>query len=145
MRRLLPSRPQVSPRGGAAAVEFAIAVPILLLLALGCGDLGRAVGAYIAVSNAARVGAEYGATHAYTSYTYSSWQGLVIQQAQQEMQGSTAFDPSQLVVTVSTVPASGSLYQVTVTVNYPFSMVTSWPLLPQQFTLTHSVTMQRYR
>ncbi|HUE13798.1 MAG TPA: TadE family protein [Planctomycetaceae bacterium] len=63
MRRLLPSHPQVSPRGGAAAVEFAIAVPILLLLALGCGNLGRAVGAYIAVSNAARVGAEYGATH----------------------------------------------------------------------------------
>ena len=69
----------------------------------------------------------------------------MIQQADQEMQGSSAFDPSKLAVTVSTVPGTGNLYQATVTVTYPFSMVTAWPGLPQQFNLTHSVTMQRFR
>ena len=68
--------------------------PLLLLLAFGCCDLGRAVGAYVAVSNAARVGAEYGATHGYTSYTYASWESQVTQQAQQEMQGTPAFNPN---------------------------------------------------
>lgn len=132
-------------RGGTAAVEFAIAAPVLLLLAFGCTDLGRAIASYIAVSNAARVGAEYGATHAYTSYTYASWQNLVIQEAQQEMQGSNAINGDQLSVTVSTVPETGNLYLVTVTASYPFSMFTNWPLLPQEFNLTHTVTMQRFR
>lgn len=139
------SRHKSRSNHGTAAVEFALAVPILLLLAFGCADLGRAAAAYLAVSNAARVGAEYGATHGYTSYTYASWQGQVVQQSDQEMQGSSAFDPSRLSVTVSTVPETTNLYQVTVTAAYPFSMMTAWPGLPQQFILSHSVTMQRYR
>jgi Flp pilus assembly protein TadG len=133
------------PRRGTAAVEFAVAIPVLMLLAVGCCDMGRALADYLAVSNAARVGAEYGATHAYTTYTYSSWQGVVVQRAQQEMQGSSGIDPTQLAVTVSTVPESGSLYLVTVTVTYPFSLITAWPGLPAQFNVSHAVTMQRYR
>jgi Flp pilus assembly protein TadG len=133
------------PRCGTAAVEFAVAIPVLMLLAIGCCDMGRALADYVAVSNAARVGAEYGATHAYSTYTYSSWQSLVTQRAQQEMQGSSGIDPTQMSVTVSTVPETSSLYLVTVTVTYPFNMITAWPGLPAQFTLSHSVTMQRYR
>jgi Flp pilus assembly protein TadG len=132
-------------RRGTAAVEFALAVPILMLLAIGCCDLGRALADYLAVSNAARVGAEYGATNAYSNYTYSSWQGIVSQRAQQEMQGSSGFDPTQLTITVSTVPESANLYLVSVTVTYPFTMITAWPGLPAQFNVRHSVTMQRYR
>jgi Flp pilus assembly protein TadG len=148
MRPLIPGPPNgrgSSRRRGTAAVEFAVAVPILILLAIGCCDLGRALADYIAVSNAARVGAEYGATHAYTNYTSSSWQGLVSQRAQQEMQGSVGLDPTQFAVAVSTVPESANLYLVTVTVTYPFSLMTAWPGLPAQFNVSHSVTMQRYR
>ena len=138
-------RLSAEPRRGTAAVEFAVAIPLLMLLAIGCCDMGRALADYVAVSNAARVGAEYGATHAYTTYTYGSWQDIVTQRAQQEMQGSSGIDPTQLAVTVSTVPESGNLYLVTVTVTYPFNMITAWPGLPAQFNLSHSVTMQRYR
>jgi Flp pilus assembly protein TadG len=134
-----------APRRGTAAVEFALAIPVLMLLAIGCCDMGRALADYVAVSNAARVGAEYGATHAYTTYTYGSWQNVVTQRAQQEMQGSSGIDPTQLAVSVSTVPESGNFYLVTVTVTYPFNMITAWPGLPAQFNLSHSVTMQRYR
>ncbi len=91
MRRVtsqVPDGRTRAPRRGTAAVEFAVAAPVLLLIAFGCTDLGRAIGSYVAVSNAARVGAEYGATHAYTSYTYASWENQVTLQAQQEMQGS---------------------------------------------------------
>jgi Flp pilus assembly protein TadG len=138
-------RRRTRPRRGTAAVEFAVAIPVLMLLAIGCCDMGRALADYVAVSNAARVGAEYGATHAYSSVTYASWQGLVVQRAQQEMQGSSGIDPTKLAVTVSTVPESGNLYLVTVTVTYPFTLITAWPGMPTQINLSHSVTMQRFR
>ena len=69
----------------------------------------------------------------------------MIQQASQEMQGSTAFDQNLLTVNVSTVPESGNLYLVTVSATYPFNLITSWPGLPQQVNITHSVTNQRFR
>jgi Flp pilus assembly protein TadG len=134
-----------SVRRGTAAVEFAVALPVLLLLAIGCCDLTRAIAAYICVSNAARVGAEYGATHGYTSYTESTWQAQVTQQAANEMQGTLGLNSSQLTVAVSSVTDANNLPLVTVTTSYPFSMITAWPGLSQQFNVTHSVTMQRFR
>lgn len=57
MRRdsLLAGQP--APDRGQALVEFALILPILLILLLGLIDVGRAVGAYNSVSNAARSGA----------------------------------------------------------------------------------------
>lgn len=58
MRRLL-HRSQRQPRGQ-ALVEFALALPILILLLLGIFDLGRAVYAFNTVNNAAREAARLG-------------------------------------------------------------------------------------
>lgn len=46
---------------GQSLVEFAITLPVLLMILLGVLDLGRLFFAYIAVNNAAREGARYGA------------------------------------------------------------------------------------
>jgi Flp pilus assembly protein TadG len=46
---------------GAALVEFAIAVPLLLLLLVGLVEIGRLTYFGIQVANAARAGAQYGA------------------------------------------------------------------------------------
>ncbi|MGH2471847.1 MAG: TadE/TadG family type IV pilus assembly protein [Candidatus Limnocylindria bacterium] len=46
---------------GQSLVEFALALPVLLLLLLGLADLGRAFYYTSAIANAARVGAEYAA------------------------------------------------------------------------------------
>jgi Flp pilus assembly protein TadG len=48
---------------GSALVEFALVAPILFLLLVGILDLGRAVNAYVTVSNAAREGSHYAALH----------------------------------------------------------------------------------
>lgn len=45
-----------SDHRGQALVEFALAIPIVLLLMLGTLDLGRAIFAYNSISNAARSG-----------------------------------------------------------------------------------------
>jgi Flp pilus assembly protein TadG len=50
---------QVRPRGQ-ALVEFALVIPIFLLVLIGLFDLGRAVLAYTSVTNAAREGARLG-------------------------------------------------------------------------------------
>ena len=48
---------------GTSAVEFALIAPVLLLLLIGIIDLGRAVNAYVTVSNAAREGTHYLVLH----------------------------------------------------------------------------------
>lgn len=54
-------------RRGGAAVELAVALPILILLAIGVIDYGRVFYTSIAVANAARAGAEYGVQNSSTS------------------------------------------------------------------------------
>jgi Flp pilus assembly protein TadG len=48
---------------GTSLVEFALVAPVLLLLLVGILDLGRAVNAFVTVSNAAREGSHYAILH----------------------------------------------------------------------------------
>ena len=48
---------------GTTMVEFALIVPVLLLLLFGILDLGRALNAYVTMSNASREGARYAMLH----------------------------------------------------------------------------------
>jgi Flp pilus assembly protein TadG len=139
------TRPSRQRRRGAAAVELALTLPLLLLLAFGCVELGRAISIYTMVSCAARAGAEYGATHGYSTYTYSSWQTQVTQQVQNAVQGNPTFNSNLLSVSVETTAESGGFNLATVTATYQFSTITKWPGLPTQFTISHTVGMRRYR
>ena len=51
----------VTASEGVALVEFALMVPVLILLLVGILDTGRAVNAYVTISNASREGARYAA------------------------------------------------------------------------------------
>lgn len=59
---LLPRclRPLARSDAGAAALELAVVLPVLILLAIGVADFGRAFFAGITVANAAHAGALYG-------------------------------------------------------------------------------------
>jgi hypothetical protein len=48
---------------GTSVVEFALVAPVLFLVIVGILDLGRAVNAYVTVSNAAREGSHYAILH----------------------------------------------------------------------------------
>ena len=52
-----PGRTLHHPESGQSLVEFALLLPVLLIIVLGLFDVGRAVYAWTAVSNAAREGA----------------------------------------------------------------------------------------
>src|SRR5712691_5470374 len=51
----------MAEQGGQSLVEFALALPLLLLILLGLADFGRAFYYTTAIANAARAGAEYAA------------------------------------------------------------------------------------
>jgi Flp pilus assembly protein TadG len=132
-------------RPGAAATELALTLPFLLLLGFSCVDVGYAVSSYVAVANAARVGAEYGASHGYTEYSESSWRQRIVDETNAEFVGSRCVDPARLDVAVKTAPGQNGIDLVTVECRYRFKTLTLWPAMPDEFDVSRSVTMRRYR
>lgn len=130
---------------GAAATELAFVLPLLLVVAFGCAEIGRALSIYMMVSNAACAGAIYGATHGYTSYTQSSWETQVIQAVQNAEQGNASFDSNNLSVTVNTTSEAGGYNLTTVTASYNFETITTLSTLPAQFSIRHTVAIRRFQ
>ncbi|HWB12205.1 MAG TPA: TadE/TadG family type IV pilus assembly protein [Pirellulales bacterium] len=132
-------------RRATAATELALTLPLLLTLILGCIDFGRIAYTYCVVSNASRTGAEYGATHGFTSYTRASWQSRLEECVTAEMSSVPGFDPSQLQVVIGTISDSYGLFRVTVEVEYPFTTVVPWPGTSQNVLLWSSTSMRQIR
>jgi Flp pilus assembly protein TadG len=65
-----PTRRQRGERGS-SAVEFALVVPVLLLLVFGIINFGLVMAQKASLSNAARAGARYGTVNAYTASTHT--------------------------------------------------------------------------
>jgi len=97
--------------GGAAAVEFALLLPLLLLLVFGIIDFGRALNAQITITQAAREGARLEALN----------QPNVISRTQ-----AAAIGLSGVGVTIvsACTPGVGSTANADVRVTYTFSFVT---------------------
>lgn len=94
---------------GAAAVEFAILLPVLLLLIFGIIDFGRMLNAQITLTEAAREGARAAALGQDADSRVQAASGV--------LKGVTD--------TVTTCPASGaSSANTTVTTSYTFTFVT---------------------
>ena len=94
---------------GAAAVELALLLPVLLLLVFGLIDLGRALNAQITLTQAAREGARLAALS----------QANVVSRAQ-----AAATGLSGVTVTVTACPSGGATADATVQVSYPFTFIT---------------------
>jgi Flp pilus assembly protein TadG len=126
-----------------AAAELTLCVTLLTTIALGALDFGRFAYTYIAVTNAARAGAFYGATNPYTSVTYSTWQSKVQQAAADEMGSISGFTQSS--VTASAITESGSLWRASCTVPCTFTTTITWPGIPHTTTLQRTVQIRAVR
>jgi len=112
MKGPLSSSPKARDRG-TAAVEFALVLPVLLLIVFGIIDFGRALNAQIVLTGAAREGVRLAAL----GYTNAAIQARV---------AAAAPDLSGVTVTVaaSCAPGAGPTADAEVNVTYSFSFIT---------------------
>ncbi len=110
----------VHNRKGQDMVELALFLPLLLMLTLGVVDLGRALGVYVGLKNAAREGARYISLYA-SEATVTGVQDRVINEAY--IAGANPLSRSDVIITPSTGWSDGR--SVTLRVNFNFRLLTT--------------------
>ncbi len=130
-----PVRTRIAARrSGQALVEFALVVPLLLILLLGVVEFGRAWNAYQVVTDAAREGARIAAV--------SDATGLTVDSVTNTVRNAIARAGLQDSATISVAGfRAGRGTPTTVDVSYPYRFTFLGPLL-KWTTSASSVTLQ---
>lgn len=124
-------------RGGQSTLEFALVIPLLLLLLLGLVDLARLMWAYESLSHAAREATRYAIVHGSTSpqpADEATLRGIVLQVA-------NTLEPDLLSVQVTWDPNTAPGSRVTVEVRYNFRPATTFFTSAVAIPLTSRSTM----
>jgi Flp pilus assembly protein TadG len=125
---------------GAAAVEFAIVIPLLLLLLIGIAEFGRVFYMQNSITNAARVAARTMAVEASTATTAAAIATAVSDAKNAAVDASVvspAVTTAQVAISPGSCvpPASGQAVYVTVTITYPVQQMTGFlPAFPTSLT-----------
>lgn len=141
---------------GTSMLELAFLIPVILLLAIGAVDFGRAYYLGIEVAGAARAGAQYGAQNQGTSADTTGMVAAAKASAADVTTWTSGFptaswgcmcsDGTSQSASCTSSPSCGSGLQVVnyVTVNTKASYVPliPWPGVPNPVTLSNSVTYQ---
>jgi len=119
---------------GQSLVEFALVVPLLLLLVVGIFEFGRAWMTKNIMTGAAREAARIAAVEA----PGGGWNGLVA-----ETRANHILDNAAIATTVSVLNPGSPYGDVTATVTYNFPVISG--LIPglENITLTSTTTMRR--
>jgi hypothetical protein len=113
----------------------------LISIVLGCVDFGRFAYAYISATNAARAGANWGATHRFIPSNYALWQDRVRRAVLTEL--GPEFDPERVTVPSPVVTTdSDGTRRVRVEVTVSFQTLVGWPLIPGGADLHREVEMR---
>ena len=141
----IPTRVRQPNRKGIAATEFALVLPFLLFISLATIDFGRGIRQLKVVSNAARVGAEYAATHRVTPYTQYAWETQIRQAVNEEFEEITDVTSPAPTITITVVDTGDAYQRVAVEVEYQFDPVFDWPGLDDAMQLRRKIWVRQYR
>lgn len=122
---------------GQSLVELALLAPVLIFGLIAAADLARAYSAQLAIQNASRAGAEAAVLHVATT------DALIESYALEELASAPGLDPDDATVTI-THSTSGGVSFVTVRVQYTWSTLVAWPLVPNQASFDRSTVMREY-
>lgn len=142
---------------GLALVEFALVVPVLMLLLIGLIEIGRFAYLGILVGNAARAGVQYGAQSLTTALDAAGMRNAALNDGQ-NVPGLTAASPppssfcqcyngtttTAIPCSQTTCPLAGyhrNVY-VQVTTHGAFTPLFHYPGLPTSFNLGRTATMR---
>jgi hypothetical protein len=143
-------------RRGVAATEFALILPLFLLIVLGCIDFGRFAHTYIAVTNGARAGAGFAIMNPFSDNTAVAWQAELRQAVVDEMQQVMAADPKFGEADLLVFPPDqgggdgrtfedGGFWRIRIEVTYPFETIIPWPGIPNRVDLSRVTEMRGIR
>lgn len=143
-RGLPPGRPRLRSRrrGGVAALELAIVLPLLILLLLGACDFGRFAHTQVAVASAARAGAAVAYQNRPTPATRAQWEAEIRAAVRDELAALSGFRAADLTVTISTAAEPGGNQRASIQVRYPFRTLISWVGIPAQLTFRETVVVR---
>ena len=148
-RRFHPPCAGRGPRRGSAILQFALVLPILLSVALLAADYGRVPFYWMAVTNAARVGAGYASANYYSSMSstqLTNWQNATVTAVKGEFAGNAWYQAANLTVSNPTATKDSSgYYYVKVTVTYSFKTLVNWTFFSgynKSISLTRTVVMR---
>ena len=123
-----------SSRRGAAVVELAILLPLLVFLFVIAVDFARVFYFSVTLTNCARAGAMYASDPTTSAESpFASTQAAALADA-------TNLSPAPTVTSTNGVDGAGRPY-VEVTAAYTFSTITGFPGVPNQVNLTRKVRM----
>ena len=132
--RPLRSGTKRNSRRGAAVVELAVILPLLVLLFVIAVDFARVFYYSVTLTNCARAGAMYASDPTTNAESpFASTQAAALADA-------TNLSPAPTISTVNGVDAAGRPY-VEVTAAYTFTTITGFPGVPNQVNLTRKVRM----
>lgn len=123
-------------RRGATITEFALVLPVILLLIAVCLDFGRVWHHQIVVGNSAGIGVSTAALRHPTDDTQEEWEAEVRQSVVDELSQLRVFE-EQVQVEVE-LDENAPPKWVRVEVNCPFETAINWPGLPQTIVLEES-------
>lgn len=126
-------------------VEFALALPLILLFALGTADFGRIAYYHQIVCNAARTAAESGAIRKFTPATQATWEDGVYQAALAEIESIPNFNSNDLSYELSVDVDGDGMAIVDVRISYTFRTSMRWPGLPSEVNLARQIQFRQFR
>lgn len=121
---------------GQSLVEFAVMLPLLVLILALAADFGRAFTAYITISSAAREGAAYGMLSTANSTNTAGIQAAALADAP------TIWGTAPTVSAPAPSTDSQGYKKVSVTVNYTFKTLIPIPPIKKSYAMTRTVSMR---
>lgn len=132
----------VATRSGSALFEFAVTLPLMMLLSVAVLDLSKITFLHFLVSDAAGAASRYASMVPIDSESMELWQQGLEESARGSLVGSPWIEPSDLIIPVADiVQVSQDERRIFIRVEYPYEAHIPWLVLSSQSMIAHEVTV----